>query len=114
MKPPAIVLAGLESAGKSALFRGLTGLATGDEANFRGSTVVCRTCHLTECGCDVVDTPGIRSQSDSDAAQLALAALKHADAVVLVARGTHAVSEVETLLKELDLAGHDLCRQSTG
>jgi len=105
MKPPAIVLAGLESAGKSALFRGLTGLATGDEANFRGSTVVCRTCHLTECGCDVVDTPGIRSQSDSDAAQLALAALKHADAVVLVARGTHAVSEVETLLKELDLAG---------
>jgi len=48
-----------------ASLRGLTGLATGDEANFRGSTVVCRTCHLAECGCDVVDTPGIRSQSDS-------------------------------------------------
>lgn len=105
MKAPSIVLAGLESAGKTALFRGLTGLATGEEANFRGSTVVCRACHLAECGCNVVDTPGIRARADSDAAQLALSALQQADAVVLVARGTHAVSEVETLLRELDLAG---------
>ena len=35
-----VVLAGLENVGKSALFRGLTGQATGDEASFRGSTVV--------------------------------------------------------------------------
>ena len=36
---PTIVLIGLESVGKSALFRSLTGEATGDETNFRGSTV---------------------------------------------------------------------------
>lgn len=41
-----VVLAGLESSGKSALFRGLTGDMTGEESNFRGSTVMCRTCYL--------------------------------------------------------------------
>ncbi len=98
-----IVLAGLESVGKSALFRGLTGEAFGDEANFRGSTVVCRKCHVAECGCDVVDTPGIRLRDDAETTQTALATVGRADVVLLVARGTHAVSEVETLLKELDL-----------
>ena len=47
-----VVLVGFESVGKSALFRGLTGHATGDEANFRGSTVICRRCHLEECECE--------------------------------------------------------------
>lgn len=100
-----IVLAGLESAGKSALFRGITGQVTGDEANFRGSTIVCRTCHLKECRCDLVDTPGIRVRDDSQTTQQALAEMQKADVVLLVARGTHAVSEVETLLRELDLHG---------
>lgn len=36
-----LVLVGAESSRKSSLFRGLTGRATGDEANFRGPTVVC-------------------------------------------------------------------------
>ncbi len=101
--PPSIVLAGLESVGKSALFRGLTGQVTGDEANFRGSTVVCRKCRVPDCGCEVVDTPGIRLVGDAQTTQTALAATQEADAVLLVARGTHAVSEVETLLRELDL-----------
>ncbi|WP_425510029.1 GTPase [Verrucomicrobium spinosum] len=51
----------MESAGKSALFRGLTGHAAGDEANYRGSTVVCRRCRVPDCTCEVVDTPGIRT-----------------------------------------------------
>ncbi|TLD72171.1 ferrous iron transporter B [Phragmitibacter flavus] len=98
-----IVLAGLESAGKSALFRGLTGHAAGDEANFRGSTVVCRKCRVTGCACDVVDTPGIRAKSDAATTQLALNATGEADVVLLVARSTDASSEIEILLKELDL-----------
>jgi Fe2+ transport system protein B len=100
---PQVVLTGLESAGKSALFRGLTGHATGDEANFRGSSVVCRKCQVTDCGCEVVDTPGIRVNDDAQTTRTALATLSEADVVLLVARGTHAVSEVETLLRELDL-----------
>jgi ferrous iron transport protein B len=100
---PSVVLAGLESAGKSALFRGLSGAASGDEANFRGSTVVCRRCALKDCQCEIVDTPGIRVQQDVQVARAALAEMRKADVVLLVARGTHAVSEVETLLQELDL-----------
>ena len=100
---PQVVLTGLESVGKSALFRGLTGHATGDEANFRGSSVVCRKCRVADCGCEVVDTPGIRVNDDAETTRTALATLSEADVVLLVARGTHAVSEVETLLRELDL-----------
>jgi Fe2+ transport system protein B len=103
MKQASVVLTGLESAGKSALFRGITGHATGDESNFRGSTVVCRRCHVADCGCEVVDTPGIRVNDDAQTTRTALAAMQEADVVLLVARGTHAVSEVETLLRELDL-----------
>jgi ferrous iron transport protein B len=100
---PMVMLAGLESVGKSALFRGLTGEAAGDEANVRGSTVVCRRCQVADCGCEVVDTPGIRVKGDADTTRMALGAAKEADVVLLVARGTHAVTEVETLLRELDL-----------
>lgn len=100
-----VMLAGLESVGKSALFRGLTGEATGDEANVRGSTVVCRRCRVADCGCEVVDTPGIRVSGDAETTRMALGAAAEADVVLMVARGTHGVSEVETLLRELDLRG---------
>lgn len=103
MSLPSVVIAGLESAGKTALFRGITGGASGDEANFRGSTVVCRKCQVPDCGCEVVDTPGIRLEGDAQTTRAALAEMHKADVVLLVARGTHAVSEVETLLEELDL-----------
>lgn len=98
---PSIVLTGLESAGKSALFRGLSGEITGDETNFRGSTVVCRRCHLIECACDLVDTPGIRTSGDSETTRLALGQVRVADIVLLVVRGTHAQSEVDALLGEV-------------
>lgn len=98
---PTIVLTGLESAGKSALFRGLSGQAAGDEANFRGSTVICRRCHLSDCACDLVDTPGIRTSADSKTTRLALGQVQEADIVLLVVRGTHAQAEVDSLLAEL-------------
>jgi len=98
-------MAGLESAGKSALFRGLSGQITGDETNFRGSTVFCRTCHLEECDCDLVDTPGIRTQSDSQTTRMALKQIGKADVVLLVVRGTHLRSEMESLLREVEVVG---------
>ena len=58
---------------------------------------------MADCGCEVVDTPGIRVNDDAETTRTALATLSEADVVLLVARGTHAVSEVETLLRELDL-----------
>lgn len=100
-----IALVGLESAGKSALFRGLTGHATGDEANVRGTTIACRTASLRDLDHDLVDTPGLRSAVDTAATRLALDAFDQADILLLVARGTHAAAEVETLLRELALAG---------
>lgn len=102
---PSVVLAGLESAGKSAIFRGLTGHAAGDEANYRGSTVVCRRCRVPDCTCEVVDTPGIRTASDAETTRVALAETEGADIVLLVVRGTHLMRELETLLRELDLRG---------
>lgn len=103
MKLTSVILTGLESAGKSTLFRGLTGQAVGDEVNFRGSTVSCRRCRLQDCQCEIVDTPGIRISSDAITTRTAIAAITSADVVLMVARGTHAVSEVATLLSELNL-----------
>ncbi|MEM7111176.1 MAG: nucleoside recognition domain-containing protein [Chloroflexota bacterium] len=98
---PAVVLVGLESVGKSALFRALTGQATGDELNFRGSTIGVRSAPLPEQAAQVVDTPGIRAADDSDTTRLALAQIEQADTILLVARGTHARQEVETLLAQV-------------
>lgn len=71
------VLMGLESAGKSTLFNILTESAASDERNFRGSTVVCREGLINDAGICLVDTPGIRFQSDSETTKLALDALWH-------------------------------------
>jgi hypothetical protein len=49
-----VVLVGLESSGKSAIFRALTGRALGDESNFRGSTVQCRHSYLSRCSLHIV------------------------------------------------------------
>lgn len=99
-----LVLVGPESSGKSSLFRGLTGRATGDEANFRGSTVVCRRCRSADCDCEVVDTPGLRD-GGADAVRLALDEMNAADRVLLVVRGTDLTEELSALLRELPLDG---------
>jgi Fe2+ transport system protein B len=103
MAARAVVLTGFESAGKSALFRVLTGEAAGDEANFRGSTVVCRRGRLVGTDGEVVDTPGIRLASDSETTRQALAAVAAADTVLLVARSTQAHAEVTGLLRAAGL-----------
>lgn len=52
-----VVLVGLENVGKSALFRNLARARSGDESNFRGSTVDCRRQWLDELQGELVDTP---------------------------------------------------------
>jgi len=100
-KQPTIVLIGLESVGKSAIFRTLTGETAGDETNYRGSTVIVRTAPLLGQAGQLVDTPGIRLREESESTGLALHQISQADIVVLVVRGTHAQREVQMLLAEI-------------
>ncbi|MHA7582016.1 nucleoside recognition domain-containing protein [Paenibacillus vandeheii] len=100
-----VVLVGFESAGKSALFRGLTGRDTGEESNVRGSTVTVRRAELLEQQLELVDTPGIRLKDDSVTTMLALKQLAAGDTVVMVVRGTNVVQELPLLLGMLDVTG---------
>nr|WP_228434494.1 GTPase [Natrarchaeobaculum aegyptiacum] len=80
-----VVLIGKESVGKSALAAGLTGAAATDR-NVQGTTVsseVYRTDDL-----EVVDTPGITLEADTETTRRALAALEPTDEVVLVVPAT--------------------------
>lgn len=104
---PKIVLIGLESVGKSALFRTLTGEVTGDEQNVRGSTVTVRSAPLQAAKAQLVDTPGIRLSDDSLTSRLALEQLNAADTVLLVVRGTHAQVELAALFRELGTVLHE-------
>ncbi|MUG66380.1 ferrous iron transporter B [Paenibacillus campinasensis] len=97
-----VIMIGFESSGKSALFRGLTGDDTGEEANFRGSTLMARRGRLTSA-IDLVDLPGIRSSDDSRTTRTALEAVMDADIVILVVRATHVARELPLLLKSVDL-----------
>ena len=96
-----VVLAGLENAGKSALFRSLTGQAVGDENNVPGSTVACREAWLRDTGTRLVDTPGVRLREDSAATRLALARLTPAAVVAVVMRVTDAPARMRELLAAL-------------
>ncbi|WP_025138119.1 nucleoside recognition domain-containing protein [Achromobacter sp. DH1f] len=96
-----VVLAGLENAGKSALFRSLTGQAIGDENNVPGSTVACREAWLRDTGTRLVDTPGVRLREDSAATRLALARLTPAAVVAVVMRVTDAPTRMRELLAAL-------------
>lgn len=92
-----VALIGLESAGKSSLFNLLTRSAISDERNFRGSTVFCRAQALENGQGQLIDTPGIRYESDNTTSQLALSALQKSDLVIVVIRATHAIAEWEIL-----------------
>lgn len=100
-----VVLVGFESAGKSALFRGLTGRDTGEESNVRGSTVTVRRAELLEHQLELLDTPGIRMKDDSVTTMLTLNQLAAGDTVILVIRGTDVVQELPLLLGMLDVTG---------
>ncbi|MCM3701639.1 nucleoside recognition domain-containing protein [Paenibacillus macerans] len=95
--PRSVVMIGFESSGKSALFRGLTGQNTGEEANFRGSTVMVRRGSLTDA-MELADLPGIRVKDDSVVARMAMDAVTDADILLLVVRATHAAKELPLLL----------------
>ncbi len=97
MPKECIAIAGLESVGKSALFRCLTGQATGDEQNFRGSTVMVRAGKVRGSERQIVDLPGLRLQDDAQTTRMALEALDESDALLLVVRATHLAHELETL-----------------
>ncbi|WP_410318212.1 dynamin family protein, partial [Klebsiella pneumoniae] len=71
--------------------------AASDQCNFRGSTVVCREGLINDAGICLVDTPGIRFQSDSETTKLALDALNQHDGILVVLRATHAQQEWQTL-----------------
>lgn len=103
-KPHMAVLIGFESSGKSALFRGLTGQETGDEANFRGSTIRSRKGHLT-AELEISDLPGIRVKDDSRSTQEAIGAMTDADIIILVVRATHAAMELPLLLDTVKVEG---------
>ncbi len=110
--PRAVVLIGLESTGKSALFRSLSGMDTGTDSNFRGSTVAVRRTEVivptSQSSVELVDTPGIRVQDDSLTTELALNMLDQSDIVLLIARATHATRELPSLLQMLDLTGKNI------
>lgn len=106
--PSSVVLIGFESSGKSSLFRGLTGDAAGEEANFRGSTVMSRKARLS-AELELTDLPGIRLKDDSATTKLALEQLYEADTVVLVVRGTHAQVELPLLLDAVNLHSKKHC-----
>jgi len=95
------VLVGMESAGKSTLFSRLTGGAVGSESNVQGTTVTCRMGTIPGSELRLVDTPGIRSQSDCETTRLALQQAKDGDIVFIVVRGTHARSELYALFREV-------------
>lgn len=108
-----VVLVGLENVGKSALFRNLARARSGDESNFRGSTVDCRRQWLDELQGELVDTPGIRVRSDSTTTRLALHQLAQADSVMLVVRATDAWRELQVLLEALSPLQQRVCILST-
>lgn len=96
-----VVLAGLENAGKSALFRSLTGQAVGDESNVAGSTVACREAALHGAPMRLVDTPGVRLRGDSAATRLAMARMAPTAVVAVVMRATDAPDLMREVLAAL-------------
>jgi ferrous iron transport protein B len=91
-----VVLCGTESAGKTTLAAALTGRPARDAANYRGSTVAVH--RYLGGNLEVVDTPGIVRQSDSETTAMALAALEDDVAVVAVVQATRADDDLAMLL----------------
>ncbi|NGM68453.1 ferrous iron transporter B [Natronolimnobius sp. AArcel1] len=90
-----VVLIGKESVGKSALAAGLTG-STPVTENIGGSTVSSEV--YRSDGLEVVDTPGITLEADTETTREAMTALAETDSVVLVVPATDLDQDLADLL----------------
>ncbi|MCP3028660.1 nucleoside recognition domain-containing protein [Halobacillus sp. A5] len=113
-KEGVIALAGLESVGKSALFRHLTGNQTGIETNVKGSTVVFTRGKLKRhSSAEVVDTPGIRYEDDSKTTQMTMDETEDLREIILVVKAPHLKDELLLLDEQLDLRGKQVTVAAT-
>ncbi|MFC0522941.1 nucleoside recognition domain-containing protein [Pontibacillus salicampi] len=104
--PSRIALVGVESVGKSAIFRQLTGDQSGVETNVKGSTInPIKSIIKGQDQAELVDTPGIRYEDDNVTTQLALKELKRVDQIVLVLKSASLKEELLTLMKQISLRG---------
>lgn len=90
-----VVLIGKESVGKSAFAAGLTNAAP-SAAAIKGSTVSCE--RYRSDSLEVVDTPGITLEADTETTRDALTALERAETVVLVVPATDLDRDLADLL----------------
>ena len=90
-----ILLIGMESSGKTALVRALSG-ATGESARFKGTTLACERYDWE--GMTLIDSPGILRSSDSQTTRAALNALQEETQVLLVLNARHLDHQFPELL----------------
>ena len=94
-----VVVAGLESAGKSSLLSALTGRVA-ESAAMTGTTLYCE--HYTDASWEWVDTPGLVTGSDALALKEALPSIESTETVLLVLRAHRAAEELTSLLPILN------------
>ncbi len=93
------ILIGMESSGKTALVRSLTG-KSGESARFRGTTLACET--YEKDGITFIDSPGILRSLDSETTLAALDALRDESQVLLVLHAQHLDTQLPELLPLLE------------
>tara|TARA_Y100000766_G_scaffold230355_1_gene204139 strand:+ start:843 stop:2555 length:1713 start_codon:yes stop_codon:yes gene_type:complete len=94
-KPRAVVLAGLESVGRSSLLSALTGRVA-ESAARTDTTLYCE--HYRDASWEWVDTTGLVTGSDAFALKDALTSIESAETVLLVLRANRAAKELTSLL----------------
>ncbi|MYL29899.1 ferrous iron transporter B [Halobacillus halophilus] len=105
----AAALAGLESVGKTALFRHLTGHQTGVETNVKGSTVTISSGALKDDSTvKIFDTPGIRFKDDSVTTRMALNQMKDLNKIILVVKASNLKDDLLVLEEQLGLRGKNV------
>lgn len=92
-----VCVVGLESVGKSTLLRSLTGTGGRSEA-LRGATLYCETYKDQNSGIEFLDTPGLLTESDSQATREAISALVRHETCIVVLRAFFAAKELEILM----------------
>ena len=94
-----VVVAGLESVGKSSLLSALTGRVA-ESAVMTGTTLYCE--HYKDASWEWVDTPGLVTGSDALALKEALPSIESTETVLLVLRAHRAAEELTSLLPILN------------